>query len=340
MNLQESSYSKYALAREMAETAEVVAGFDRDQTRDVARRIAAAGKLLLTGEGSSRIFPAKNAIRLGLRKGLDLGVFTDGSRQAATYQLGDFAVFCASNSGRTKEIVLLAKRLKAGGNQTLFGLTANTGTLLEEACGETFVLTCGWEQAVAATKSVVEQALFYESILRHIDNSIETLDLESLSGAINGALTMKIDREIVDAAISAPTVYFAGYNDGVAEELTLKTNEITRKKSDYLEGTYAVHGIEEVMEKDDIVFVIDPIDEEIEKFQEVLVQGVGLKVVAVANRQTPLPTIVVPDAGELNPYVYLCAGWNLLVEIGLASGIDLDKPTRARKVGNELIDGG
>jgi glucosamine--fructose-6-phosphate aminotransferase (isomerizing) len=151
------------------------------------------------------------------------------------------------------------------------------------------------------------------------------------------ALTQPIDASIIKAAIEAPTIYFAGYNDGVAEELTLKTNEITRNKSDFLEGTYAVHGIEEVMDPKDIVFVVDPIEAEIEKFQEVLVKGVKLKVVAIANRKTPFPTIQVPDAGELTPYVYLAAGWNLLVEIGLALKINLDKPTRARKVGNELI---
>ncbi|MHC4387952.1 MAG: sugar isomerase, partial [Planctomycetota bacterium] len=136
---------------------------------------------------------------------------------------------------------------------------------------------------------------------------------------------------------NAPTIYFAGYNDGVAEELTLKTNEITRRKSDFLEGTYAVHGIEEVMDPTDIVFVVDPIQEEIEKFQEVLVKGVGLKVVAIADRDTPFTTVKVPAAGELRQYVCLCAGWNVLVEIGLALGINLDKPERARKVGNELI---
>jgi len=76
-------------------------------------------------------------------------------------------------------------------------------------------------------------------------------------------------------------IYFSGRNNGVAEELSLKANEITRKKSDYLEGTYAVHGIEEVMDKNDIVFVVDPIDEEVSKFQEVLEKGVGLKVVAI-----------------------------------------------------------
>jgi glucosamine--fructose-6-phosphate aminotransferase (isomerizing) len=32
----------------------------------------------------------------------------------------------------------------------------------------------------------------------------------------------------------------------------------------------------------------------------------------------------------------MAAGWNLLVEIGLSLGIDLDKPLRARKVGNEF----
>jgi glucosamine--fructose-6-phosphate aminotransferase (isomerizing) len=91
------------------------------------------------------------------------------------------------------------------------------------------------------------------------------------------------------------------------------------------------------MNPNDVVFVVDPIDEEIEKFQEVLIKGVGLKVVAIANRNTPLTTIRVPDAGELTPYVYLCAGWNLLVEIGLSIGINLDKPERARKVGNEFV---
>jgi glucosamine--fructose-6-phosphate aminotransferase (isomerizing) len=226
--------------------------------------------------------------------------------------------------------------LTDAGNEYRFGLSANKGTILEQTCSETFVLTCGWEQAVAATKSVVEQALFYESILWHIMRKDGFVSAE-LSRKIEQALTMPIDPVIIQAAVKAPTIFFAGYNDGVAEELTLKTNEITRKKSDYLEGTYAVHGIEEVMNPDDIVFVVDPIDEEIEKFQEVLAKGVGLKVIAIANRNTPLTTIRVPDAGELTPYVYLCAGWNLLVEIGLSIGINLDKPERARKVGNEFV---
>ncbi len=163
--------------------------------------------------------------------------------------------------------------------------------------------------------------------------------LAGLDEKIEEALTMPIDKAIIDRACDAATIYFAGYNDGVAEELTLKTNEITRKKSNYLEGSYAVHRIEEVMDAKDVVFVVDPIEGEIEKFQDVLVKGVGLTVVAIADRETPLPTIRVPTAGEFTPNLYLCAGWNLLVEIGLRIQIDLDKPQRARKVGNEYIAG-
>lgn len=337
MNLKDPNYSSYALVQEMMQTVEVVKNFDPNQTKAIAKELKSVGKLLLTGEGSSRIFPAKNAMRKAMTWGMDLSIFTDGSRQSAQYDLSKTAVFCASNSGRTKEVVLLAKKLASIGNQKRFALTANPDTLLEKECTETFVLGCGWEQAVAATKSVIEQALFYESVLWHIQGMDTLAESSNLPGAIEEALTMPISKDIINQAVNAPTIYFAGYNDGVAEELTLKTNEITRKKSDFLEGTYAVHGVEEVMENTDLVFVIDPMEEEMEKFQEVLVDGVGLKVVAIADRDTPFSTIRVPSMGAMNPYVFLSAGWNLLVEIGLALGIDLDKPERARKVGNEFI---
>ncbi len=339
MKVSDKKYSQYALVREMTDTVEVVKNFDPAQTAGVAKDIAAVGRLLLTGEGSSRIFPAKNAIRKAMTWGMDLQVATDGSRQSATYDLSRFAVFCASNSGRTKEVILLAKKLAAEGNKHRYGLTANEDTLLSKEVTQTWVLRCGWEQACAATKSVVEQALFYQSLLGHVVGRDTAADIAGLDKKIEQVLTMPVDPKIVDTACEASTIFFAGYNDGVAEELTLKTNEITRKKSDYLEGTYAVHGIEEVMETNDVVFVVDPIDEEIAKFQEVLTKGVGLTVVAIADRDTPFATIKVPGAGEAAPCVYLAAGWNVLVEIGTRMNINLDKPQRARKVGNEYIAG-
>ena len=336
MNPNDPKYTQFALSREMMEIVDVVRRFDPDRTREIATAIRPVGRLMLTGEGSSRLLPAKNARRKALTWGMDLQVVTDGSRQAATYDLSKFAVFAASNSGRTREVILLMQKLEALGLPHRYGLSANEGTLLEKHTSRTFVLSCGWEKAIAATKSVAEQALFYQSIISHIAGRDMARDLAGLDEKVETALTMPIPPEVVQAAAKANIIYFAGLNDGVAEELTLKANEITRKAADFLEGTYAVHGIEEVMDARDVVIVVDPIVDEVAKFREALVQGVGLHMVAVATHPAGLTTLVVPDAGEMNPYVFLAAGWNLLVEIGLALGINLDKAERARKVGNEF----
>lgn len=337
MNLNDKKYSGFALVQEMMQTLDTVRAFDPSCTSEVAGAVKASGRMFMTGEGSSRIFPAKNAMRKAKRWGLDINLQTDGSRQSYEYDLSPYSVFCASNSGRTKEVILLAKKLTESGKKDVFGLTACGGTTLTGYCNGSHVLNCGWEQAVAATKSVIEQGLYYESVLWNAAGMDRRAELAKLPEALEAALTLEIPAWIPEAVKNAETIYFAGYNDGVAEELTLKTNEITRRKSDFLEGTYAVHGIEEVMNASDIVFVVDPIEAEEEKFHEVLEKGVGCKVVAISTRETSFPTIIVPEAGDFQTYVYLCAGWNLLVEIGLACGVNLDKPERARKVGNEFI---
>ncbi len=203
MNRSQTRYSQYALTREMMDTAGLVADFDPGRTQAVAKKIQSRGRLHLTGEGSSRILPAKNAMQKAMTWGVDLAITTDGSRQSSQYDLSKSAVFCASNSGKTKEIVLLAQQLAGQGNPHCYGLTANRGTPLEQACAETFVLDCGWEQAVAATKSVVEQALFYESIVRHVA-SRPISPRSSLAPQVEQALGLAIDPEIVAKAVQAP----------------------------------------------------------------------------------------------------------------------------------------
>ncbi len=339
MNSADARFGKYALVQEMLQTPALIGRFDFEQSCDTARVIHQSGRLLLTGEGSSRIFPAKNLMVEILRQSAPLAVFTEGARQAHEYDLADTCVFGASNSGQTKELISLFTRLAAQGHQQRFGLTANPGTKLEATSNRCYTLSCGKEQAVAATKSVVEQALFYRSLLVPLEKDRSPLLRNQQEAAAKARKTIAadVDPQIVQAVARAPLIYFAGRNNGVAEELTLKTNEITRKKSDFLEGTYAVHGIEEVMNPGEVVIVVDPFPAEAEKFKQVLVDGVGMKVVALAAEPTIFPTIRLPKVEGYDTVLQLLAGWNLLVHVGVALGIDLDKPQRARKIGNEFV---
>lgn len=336
MNLNEEKYSRFALCREMLETPDVIKKFNVSSLTPYVEELSGAQKIFLTGEGSSRIFPAKRAISENLKKGGSNFLFTEGATQALEYVLRDVPVFGMSNSGRTKELVRLFNKLRKDGHSAgLFGATAHESTPLQELTKRTEVLSCGGEDAVAATKSVAEQALIYQVLFSQMRGE-SIPELAEGADAVQAALEMSIDPSIIESLSKAETVYFAGRNDGVAEELTLKTNEITRKKSDYLEGTYAAHGIEEVMTDKDVLIIVDPFEEEEEKLKSCLGEGVGLNIVAISSRETMFPTVRIPESGDFAQYVQLAAGWNLLVEIGLALGIDLDKPVRARKVGNEV----
>ena len=336
MNLNEKKYSQFSLCREMIETADVISSFNANEVSDFASKLSPGKSVFLTGEGSSRILPAKHALYNLQKTGTDLAVFTDGGTQAMEYNLKDSIIFGMSNSGKTKELIRLFTKLIKEDNKNLYGISANKNTPLEELSAKTKILTCGKENAVAATKSVVEQSLFYDALFSaYSGNPIG--NFKEAGQAVLKAMELNIDPEIIDSISNAGTIYFAGRNDGVAEELTLKTNEITHKKSDYLEGTYGVHGIEEVMDKNDVVIIINPFEAEEEKFKECLVDGVGLNIVAISSQDTIFPTIKIPEAGFFQNYVELAAGWNILVETGIKLGINLDKAERARKVGNEFL---
>jgi len=340
MQRDSDKYTQFGLVRDMLASTAIVERFDAQQALDTAEAIASVGRLLMTGEGSSRIFPAKSAIAHSRRRGWKLELHTEAARQSQEYDLDGWAVFALSNSGRTREVIELFSGLQERGHEHLYSLTAFPNSKLESLATKGYVLACGEEGAVAATKSVIEQALFYRALLEAIAGQQQLAPrLGELSRQFEQALTMPIDPQLADAIAGASIIFWAGRNEGVAEELTLKTNEITRKTADFLEGTYAVHGIEEVMSRDQVVIWIDPYEGSEEKIEDVLVKGVGLKVIAVSSRPTRFPTIQIPDAGDLAGYVQMAAGWNILVEVGLRSGVNLDKPERARKVGNEFVGG-
>lgn len=319
---------EFALLAEMNEVPNIMRRFDPRVADPWRPFVQTAQKILLTGEGSSRIFPAKNLIAQALKRGTELSLQTGGARQAAEYALQDFLVIGASNSGQTRELIDLYSKI----SNTRLALTATPHSKIIETATHSIVLTCGKEKATAATKSVVEQALFYQALL----GGAEWQHLSKAADLCAALLTQKIPSNLVKILAQADTLYFAGRDDGVAEELALKTNEITRQRSQYLEGTLLVHGIEEVMHSNECVILIEPFAAELEKIQQVLAKGVGMHVLAIASYDTPFPTIKIPQLKGFDAYFQLLAGWNILAATGLNRGIDFDTPLRARKIGNAV----
>jgi len=334
MNLKDSKYNKFFLTREMLETGEIIKHLDIKKILSYEKEVKKE-RIFFTGEGSSRIFPAKKIMYEARKKGYKQDFYTDCASQALEYKLLDSTVFVASNSGKTKEDLELIRKLKRQNHDNIISIIANAGTPIMNEAHVSYLLTCGKENAVPATKSVVEQALFYDLLFRKLNN-LSLTDLSKLGRLITQVLGMHIPDEITETLINSKIIYFAGRNNGVAEELTLKANEITRKKSDFLEGTYVFHGIEEVMNTDEVVVIIDPFKDEEEKYKNVLIKGIGLKIVAISTRKTIFPTIIIPEYGDFTNYIEIAAGWNLLVEVGINMGINMDNTLRARKVGHEF----
>ncbi len=337
MKLNDSRYDRHHLIKEMYEVVDYIKNFEPVNVNDFIGSVPDNTPLMLTGEGSSRIFPAKNAVHRRLLSDRGPLIFTEGSTDLDGKNLDNFVVIGASNSGKTKELVHLFRKLQNSGHKQLYGLTCNYNSTLENCSKKTVVIDVGPEKAVAATKSVIGQALFYDSLMsKWYDNKI--LDKNLLADNFLETLNSSVDSSVIEMICKAETVYYTGNNNGAAEELTLKTNEIIRKKSSFLPGTYLLHGVEEVISGNDIIIMVDAYPDEYEKIKEVYSKNIGTPVIAIATEPSPFNSIIIPSLPDFyEPYIKLAAGWNLLVETGLELGIDLDKPQRARKIGNEAI---
>src|SRR5439155_12931120 len=113
MNLSDARYNRFGLVRDMMAGVDVVANFVADQAKETGRSIAQVGRLLLSGEGSSRIFPAKHAIATARRMNWPITLHTESARQAQEYDLSNWPVFAVSNSGKTSEVIKLFQDLKS-----------------------------------------------------------------------------------------------------------------------------------------------------------------------------------------------------------------------------------
>lgn len=78
----DARYASHGLIQDMLSVPELIRSFDCDRMQETSREIAAAGRLLLSGEGSSRLFPGKCVIAEARRRNWPLTLHTEAGLQA------------------------------------------------------------------------------------------------------------------------------------------------------------------------------------------------------------------------------------------------------------------
>jgi len=123
MNLRDNKYNKFFLIKEMLETGEIIKHLDIKKILSYEKEVK-KDRIFFTGEGSSRIFPAKKIMYEARKKGYKQDFYTDCAAQALEYKLLDSTVFVASNSGKTKEDLELIQKLKRQNHDNIISIVA------------------------------------------------------------------------------------------------------------------------------------------------------------------------------------------------------------------------
>lgn len=326
----------YETEKEMGQGVDILLNFDDKKAKEIAGSLK-SGPIYILGMGSSLLFPAKNAKRRAF-KFLPEIKFEIGypNNFIDSYFPTNSSVFLSSNSGGTVEILEMAEKLKKRNIKTLAVTTGKKKDLLE-ICDDVYILQGGaekFEKGVAATKSIIDQALFYDSVIHHIAEKEFPLGKDGrLSEKVAAQMKRNFDREIAKnilyPALKAETYYWVDHDTGVGEELALKSCEIAGKRGIYESGTQILHGRGEVINPNDLVFVINPSSYNYKDQKEFRENLRGARVMTLENSE--FQNLSVETTQDYESYSQLTSAWNFLRKVGKALGRNIDKPEVAQK---------
>ena len=325
--------------QEMLETEQVCLNFDFNITKELSEKIGSS-RIIFTGMGSSLMFPAKQAKNRALK--LNIANKVEAYFASDLFQYTDFSdtfIFLCSNSGTTKEVILLLDYVKSKGAKCI-AITTVSDSILAQRCDEKIILSCGFEKGVAATKSIVEQGLVYDSLIHHLaNNQGKALDFTVLkeeliktAAAIKNNANLKLSENILDILINSSHYFMVGLDNGVAEEITLKSYEIARKMALFYPDTHIVHGVEEVIEGDcAIIFEPSAFKDYLSDFQK-FSKKTNCTLIEMGKETEH--GVCVEVIKTFSNYCLLAGGWGILRNIGNTLNLDMDHPEKASKVGN------
>ena len=326
--------------KEMLESVDIIKRFDFDATESLAKEIGTK-RVIFTGMGSSVLFPARQAKSRAFELNINNRVEEFFASDLLSYN--DFSgtyVFLCSNSGMTKETILLLEHIKKR-KAKYVAVTAVSDSVLAKRCKEKIIMQCGFEKGIAATKSVIEQGLILDSLVLNLaKNQGKKINFGKIKRYANGAsksilwnINASAPNNMIDALAKASSIYFIGRKTGVADEITLKSHEIARKNAFFYPDTHIVHGIEESIESNPIVlFEPSKFKNFINDFRD-FSKRIGSNLYGIDSKKM-IEGIEIKSTPYFENYCLLAAGWGLLRGIAKKQNINIDKPRKAVKVGN------
>jgi len=329
-----------ALRRLVAQEAELAAVHD----------LLAARKprlVRLVGHGSSDAAASFGVYAFGLlpgwtasRDSISLTVYYD-----APLDLSTSVVVALSQSGRTPDVVEYVGCARARGAATI-ALTNDTGSDLAQAADVTLPLAAGPEQAVAASKTYVNQLAALALLAagaagreREIGAAIKRVAelmeemLPSLERAVP-AIAMTF------AYVARMYVIGRGIEFATAREIALKLTETCRVAAEPLTATDLAHGPVAALDPLFPVWTIASRDEALPAVVEAArrVRDAGATVVASGNAAADVEDaayelrVPEPPLPLLAPLLSVVPGQLFAGAVARAKGLDADKPARLTKV--------
>lgn len=321
------------LETEIESAIDFLNNFDREKVEKFLLNIKLP--VLVGAMGSSYYLPAGRAQSLMSNPQTSSKIkFTLASEGYAIKKNNFESLLLISNSGQTREVISLAEGFT---KNKIFAVTSNKKSDLAHVAENIYELKSGKEKAVAATKSIIEQSIICESLVRLAEGKSlpGKEELLKVARAMRENKDIEVDNKLLVLISGARTVYFAGGSCGIGEEVALKFSELAKKKSKFVPGTQILHGTEEVIEKGDVVFLLfaNRYKEYMDRFEQ-MKQKTGCYFVAVGEDC---------DFADFNPKINLVSGyrpycilayfWNILTRFALIKGYSLDKGDKITKVG-------
>lgn len=326
--------------KEMLESADVLKKFDFGITKNLAKEIGST-RIIFAGMGSSILFPANQAKNRAFELNIKNSVEAYFASDLLSYNdfSGTHVILC-SNSGMTKETILLQEHIKKN-DAKYVAVTAVQDSVLAKRCKNKIIMQCGFEKGVAATKSVIEQGLILDSLIFNLAKAqgkkinfkkINKL-LLSASENILKNINVNVSNNMLNALADASSLYFVGRTTGVGNEITLKSHEIARKNAFFYPDTHIIHGIEESIEANPIIlFEPTKFKNFINDFKN-FSKRTGCRLFGI-DKNNIIDGITIKSTPFFENYCLLAGGWGLLKDIAKKLNLNIDKPKKAVKIGN------